>query len=73
MTPTTIRIAAVALVATAACTDAPDTRGADGASLATADSAAASAPTGLPRAVTMEEGERHLTNVRQLTDGGENA
>jgi Tol biopolymer transport system component len=73
MTPTTIRIAAVALVATAACTDAPDTRGADGASLATADSAAASASTGLPRAVTMEEGERHLTNVRQLTDGGENA
>jgi TolB protein len=78
MTPTTIRIAAVALVATAACTTTPASRGADGAPSAAQAAPATgapttSAPTGLPRAVAMEPGERHLTNVRQLTDGGENA
>ena len=33
----------------------------------------AAAATALPRPITPEPGERHLTNVRQLTDGGENA
>ena len=54
----------------AAC--APAARTTDAAPSAPA-AAAVPAPVGLPRPMAMEAGERHLTNVRQLTDGGENA
>ncbi|HEY0972738.1 MAG TPA: hypothetical protein VGE02_17340 [Gemmatimonadales bacterium] len=72
MTPTTIRIAAVAIVATAACTSSPTPGTADSAAAASSGAPSA-ANANLPRPVTMEPDERHLTNVRQLTDGGENA
>ncbi|HEX3158527.1 MAG TPA: hypothetical protein VHQ45_08410 [Gemmatimonadaceae bacterium] len=62
------RQTAVALLATAACTPAPDSA-ADSAS-ATAQPSAATAPT---TSVPADSGERHLTQIRQLTFGGENA
>ena len=74
MTPTfrpAAALGAAAVCFAAACAPAaraPETEPA----VATAASAAP-APAGLPRATTMEPGERRLTNVRQLTDGGENA
>ena len=73
----TLPPAAAALLAVgcllAAC--APAARTTDAAPSASAGPAAAvaPAPAGLPRPMAMEPGERHLTNVRQLTDGGENA
>ena len=66
----TIRTAAVALVAAAACTGNPSSGASDSSG---AQSAAGPGATTLPRPVTMGAGERHLANVRQLTDGGENA
>src|SRR5688500_3807623 len=70
----TLPAAAGALLAVArtlaAC--APAARTTDAAPSAPA-AAAVPAPVGLPRPMAMEAGERHLTNVRQLTDGGENA
>jgi TolB protein len=75
MTPT-LPPAAAALLA-AACTlaaCAPAARTTEAApSAAAGQAAAAPAPAGLPRPMAMEPDERHLTNVRQLTDGGENA
>src|SRR5688500_3168786 len=70
----TLPAAAGALLAVActlaAC--APAARTTDAAPSAPA-AAAAPAPVGLPRPMAMEADERHLTNVRQLTNGGENA
>ena len=62
------RQTAVALLATAACTPASD--GAADSASATAQPSAATAPT---TSVPADSGERHLTQIRQLTFGGENA
>lgn len=65
---TSFRTVAAALVTAAvACSPAPEP-GAE-----TASPAQGAAATGLPRSINAEPGERHLTNIRQLTDGGENA
>jgi len=61
--------AAAALLVAAACTVVPATEvGTDATSRPDAAAAAFQ-----PRAVTPAAGERRLANVRQLTDGGENA
>ena len=41
--------------------------------LAPAAAQVALAPRSLPRSIPSDSGERHLRNIRQLTDGGENA
>ena len=69
----TLPFAAVALLATAACTTVPHPPPEGAADSSATTTAAAPAPAGLPRPVQAAPGERHLTNIRQLTDGGENA
>ena len=68
---------AAALLLAAACTAVPAGERATGAAPRPGPSAAASttpvAAAFAPRAVTMAPGEGRLANVRQLTDGGENA
>jgi len=72
--PTAAALAAAAVCMLAACTTMAIPSARDAEADSTAAHAAAQRPAaGLPRAVAMEPGERHLTNVRQLTDGGENA
>ncbi len=58
-------LAAVLVTAAVACAPAPAT---DTDSAATGNTV-----TDLPRSITPEPGEVRLTNIRQLTDGGENA
>ncbi len=58
-------LAAVLVTAAVACAPAPATD----TDSATVDRAV----TDLPRSITPEPGESRLTNIRQLTDGGENA
>jgi Tol biopolymer transport system component len=69
----TLPFAAVALLAAAACTTVPHPPPEGTADSTATTSAGALAPAGLPRRVQAAPGERHLTNIRQLTDGGENA
>lgn len=61
-------VAAALVTAVVACSPAPRTQIAD-----SADAASPGATAGIPRSITPDSGERHLANVRQLTDGGENA
>jgi TolB protein len=67
-----LRITAAATAAIAiACAAAPPQRGPASAGQANAVPATAPSPFPMPR--TLDPRERHLVNLRQLTDGGENA